>query len=442
MQNRDPLGYYAALGLEPSASPDEVKRAYREFAKETHPDTSQKESVESFRELTRIYKILIDPRSRAEYDSSGFKVSGANDAYEAIEPVRCSSCGRVTAQPRYLIFWRVYSFIVGTIKRPVQGIFCADCARREALKSSAISAIAGWWGVPWGPIYTVLSIARNGIGGERPPGSEERLIWYNCLAFLSQGHNDLAYALAKKSNNASEEKIAAGANRLIAELERSGHSSTRSALKNVWQVQPIHALAHFCLAAALPIGLAAIIYYDETAAPSSAKYASSAPDLFPQSGNGGSASATSQEGDNFSLSLCPSEPRNGQLLESRFAASEFGHVLEIDNGSEGNAIVKLRDAVSNQVIGAMYVQQNKKARIQNIPDGAYRVQYAIGKGLAENCMSFTGSFRAWQFPKVETFATRRTSTQIVSQHLTYTLYPVSSGNVRPQSLSIGAFDAP
>jgi hypothetical protein len=63
---------YAALGVEPDASPDEIARAFRALAKRLHPDSPDAPAdpfaEEQFREVARAYEILGDPERRREYD--------------------------------------------------------------------------------------------------------------------------------------------------------------------------------------------------------------------------------------------------------------------------------------------------------------------------------------------------------------------------------------
>lgn len=68
------LNCYTILGVAPSASAAEIKRAYRQKAKELHPDiTSYGQSAEDnasrMRELIHAYETLSDPAQRAEFDS-------------------------------------------------------------------------------------------------------------------------------------------------------------------------------------------------------------------------------------------------------------------------------------------------------------------------------------------------------------------------------------
>ena len=66
--------YYEVLGVDKSASADEIKRAYRKMAMKYHPDRNpgDKEAEERFKEVGEAYEVLSDADKKARYDQYGF----------------------------------------------------------------------------------------------------------------------------------------------------------------------------------------------------------------------------------------------------------------------------------------------------------------------------------------------------------------------------------
>ncbi len=104
------MDLYAILGLTRSASPTDIKRAYRRLARRYHPDVNPgDQAAESrFAQISRAYEILVDPERRRIYDESGVVAQaqttatvgfeGFDFSVEAVEGSRASTFGDLFAE--------------------------------------------------------------------------------------------------------------------------------------------------------------------------------------------------------------------------------------------------------------------------------------------------------------------------------------------------------
>jgi len=70
---------------------------------------------------------------------------------------KCNGNGPVDVHVSY----RVYSALVMTRWSSHPAVSCASCGRRSQLGGAAFSLLLGWWGIPWGLVFTPVQIGRN-----------------------------------------------------------------------------------------------------------------------------------------------------------------------------------------------------------------------------------------------------------------------------------------
>ena len=69
----DFIDYYKVLGIDKSASQDDIKKAYRKLARKMHPDLNpnDKDAHKKFQQLNEANEVLSDPENRKKYDQYG-----------------------------------------------------------------------------------------------------------------------------------------------------------------------------------------------------------------------------------------------------------------------------------------------------------------------------------------------------------------------------------
>lgn len=263
---RDPKGYYVALGIAEDADADAIKSAYRNKAKRLHPDFNPSPiAAKQFHRLHEAYETLSDPETRAAYDrpwktaqKAGPKTearqepksekpkaqakpeakraaqpkSGPNGA-SVEEPALCR-CGKITAQPRYVVFDLVWGRLKKVQKRTVAGVFCRSCADRAAVRASLLTWVAGWWAWPNGPKETVKALINNIRGGRKPADRNARLLLRQARAFRARGEMELARSAGEQALSfAKATNLRGEVEQFLAPLSTSMGGAAR-AIKDRW----------------------------------------------------------------------------------------------------------------------------------------------------------------------------------------------------------------
>lgn len=81
------MSHYETLGVSKSATPDEIKKAYRKLASQHHPDKGG--DTAKFQQIEEAYRILSDPNQRQQYDNpqpQGFRFNMNGQDFDGMPP--------------------------------------------------------------------------------------------------------------------------------------------------------------------------------------------------------------------------------------------------------------------------------------------------------------------------------------------------------------------
>ncbi|MDP6352948.1 MAG: DnaJ domain-containing protein [Alphaproteobacteria bacterium] len=500
MSFKDVKGYYGLLGAAPEASVDEIKSAYRDRVKETHPDSGGGGDTDAFRRITEAYNVLGDAEARAAYDTVCRDLGRIDADSEPSrsarprqgrrarrrtrpeprpraepkpepepeveptgpEPVPCSVCGTISAQPRYVVITRVIGLVLRSSTRRIEGVFCRACADRAAIKASLATWLLGWWSLPRGPVEAARALLRNLASGQKPADRNAELLAGQARAFAARGQKDLASDLAIQANRFRRDPgldglIAGGGKRRLKDRWRIG------GLAFVIQALPIGLVVAWLIiqGGALAIGLvrdqAAGLFADRGAPPPAAETGARTPApeagpsetrfviedrttvhaapradvqivdrlaqfdsvtvvggetdngylpiITPGGMTGFVAAAALTSGANARRDWCAENagprPETGDVFAARGTGS---HSLGLVNPRRGDALVKLRDRDGRTAL-SVFVRGGTRITLQNIADGVYKVEFAIGTNYSRACDRFLDGMLAFGLPEPIRFET-------------------------------------
>lgn len=449
----DPKGYYAVLGLSSIASDEQIKATYRRRAMSLHPDRNPgTDTTQAFQFLNEAHDVLSDPISRAEYDRFASESIGPTDFAQGMpEPITCSVCSKVSAQPRVVILRSVKSFLLVTIRKPIVGVFCSDCAQKQSLKASATSWLLGWWGFPWGPIYTAQALVTNMFGGAHPPLENAKMLGYQAYYFYTAGRKDLAHSIAESALKFAQKIPTTIGRKGEAELEREslihrlegfigelGHASQANKLRSSWGLLHARLLIHLGAIAIVAGGIALAI----ANAPSSHYSPPRGPMPYSaqtiptgQAVNGKTSTSTLQNPPSKKAAYTqPKTAPNGRpwpttagylVGEPQTHKTGLSEVT-IDNSQNSSAVllklVALEGAVARPA-RQVFIPARSQFTIKSLTAGSYDIRY---RDLSTGELSRSDSMRL-----TETKTYQGTNYSV----MTLTLYKVANGNTSTYGLS-------
>ncbi|WP_299196264.1 hypothetical protein [uncultured Erythrobacter sp.] len=133
------------------------------------------------------------------------------------------------------------------------------------------------------------------------------------------------------------------------------------------------------------------------------------------------------------VATCANPPENGDVLARDRSRGTGVHTIRVFSGGTGHTIVNIRDGASSDLVVSFFVGIGEEASVSDIPDGSYKVQYANGFDLDEECLNFVTIRGASEDPELLDFAP---GTRIT---MTYDMMPSRQGNFTGQSISPSDF---
>jgi curved DNA-binding protein CbpA len=207
------MSLYDILGVKKDVKPEDVKRAYRRKARDTHPDKGG--SKEDFFRVNHAYQVLSDPARREAYDTRGEDVELGDQRAKMMEEMASLVFAIIEGNQDDVAHINILEVAVSTVKKAI------DLQRREVDKNQlaaeklrkAVKRFSAKNGDRDSPLYWMLehrvkqyevgrlnaeaAIARNEIMLEllaeydykvdaRPPG---QMTWADVLAQRAQPTN-------------------------------------------------------------------------------------------------------------------------------------------------------------------------------------------------------------------------------------------------------------
>ena len=112
----------------------------------------------------------------------------------------CARCHRDgnDADVQWRVFIYAMSLVIVSLRRSVQGPWCVRCRRGQAVKWSLFTLVAGPWGIPWGPVWTLQCLYRNLLRGGYQVGIEQLPSYVEYAADQGERERALASATADR----------------------------------------------------------------------------------------------------------------------------------------------------------------------------------------------------------------------------------------------------
>jgi hypothetical protein len=133
--------------------------------------------------------------------------------------------------------------------------------------------------------------------------------------------------------------------------------------------------------------------------------------------------------------IVTSQNRSQSSIPTLISQAMGGGTLKVSNGTNRDAYVKLIEPKFQQLVSAFFVKSNSSYTLNPVPDGTYRVIFALGKSWNPTTQSFAQSKSFAKFDKPLNFTTVQLGNEIQYKVFQITLHPVVGGKARTSGVN-------
>jgi hypothetical protein len=113
--------------------------------------------------------------------------------------------------------------------------------------------------------------------------------------------------------------------------------------------------------------------------------------------------------------------------------------LEVENGTREDAVLRLIDTTSEQVVKCLFVRAHDTGQIQSIPTGQYGLMFTAGLDWEAEEQTFRWHPSYNKFDKEFVYTEVQAGAEVQYKTIHVTLHPVINGNIRTTSISRAKF---
>lgn len=184
---KDALGYYKILQIGYDADDEAIKNAYRQLAKQWHPDSNPSEqAAEMFKQISEAYGILSDENSRAVYNVLSLAYDKNN--YPDMKELKLATDGVEDVNLKVVDLYINNAWFSGCQRQHIQKPVTYAGACRMIRDAAKTNWLKGWWHYKTF-IVNIWAIMHNLVS---PISNKEslKMLLGNMIAHKQQGNNE------------------------------------------------------------------------------------------------------------------------------------------------------------------------------------------------------------------------------------------------------------